>query len=72
MNPYKERFAAETGLRTLADAMRGADVFVGVSAKDQLTPDMLRSMNVEPDRARDGQPGSGDHLGAGVRDARRT
>ena len=48
MNPYKARFAAETGLRTLADAMQGADVFVGVSARDQLTPDMLRSMNANP------------------------
>src|SRR3970282_1113223 len=28
MNPWKERFARETGLRTLADALRGADVFV--------------------------------------------
>jgi malate dehydrogenase (oxaloacetate-decarboxylating)(NADP+) len=48
MNPYKERFAAATALRTLADAMHGADVFVGVSAKDQLTPDMLRSMGADP------------------------
>jgi malate dehydrogenase (oxaloacetate-decarboxylating)(NADP+) len=48
MNPYKARFAADTALRTLADAMRGADVFVGVSAKDQLTQDMLRSMNANP------------------------
>jgi malate dehydrogenase (oxaloacetate-decarboxylating)(NADP+) len=48
MNPYKERFAVETDLRTLDDAMRGADVFVGVSAKDQVTPDMLRSMSADP------------------------
>ena len=32
MNPYKQRFAADTDRRTLADAMKGADVFVGVSA----------------------------------------
>ncbi len=48
MNPYKARFAAETDRRTLADAMRGADVFVGVSAADILTPDMLRSMADQP------------------------
>jgi malate dehydrogenase (oxaloacetate-decarboxylating)(NADP+) len=48
MNPYKQRFARPTDLRTLADAMRGADVFVGVSAKDLVTPDMLRSMADDP------------------------
>ena len=31
MNPYKERFAADTKLRTLAEAMKGADVFLGLS-----------------------------------------
>jgi malate dehydrogenase (oxaloacetate-decarboxylating)(NADP+) len=48
MNPYKERFAAETDLRSLDEALRGADVFVGVSAADQLTPAMLRSMAADP------------------------
>ena len=48
MNPYKERFAVETKERTLADAMKGADVFVGVSAKDLVTPDMLKSMAANP------------------------
>ena len=48
MNPYKERFAVDTPLRTLADAMKGADVFVGVSAKDLVTPDMLKSMADNP------------------------
>ncbi len=38
MNPYKERFAADTDERTLADAVRGADVFLGLSGKDLLTP----------------------------------
>src|SRR5262250_1150508 len=33
MNPYKERFARETNLRTLEEAMCGADVFVGCSVK---------------------------------------
>ena len=44
MNPYKERFAAQTELRTLAQAVRGADVFVGLSKANVLSPEMLRSM----------------------------
>ncbi len=48
MNPYKERFAVETKERTLADALKGADVFVGVSAKDLVTPDMLKTMAANP------------------------
>ncbi|MGE3842508.1 MAG: NADP-dependent malic enzyme [Vicinamibacterales bacterium] len=48
MNPYKARFARNTSLRTLEDAMRGADVFVGVSVKDVITPPMLRSMADKP------------------------
>ncbi len=48
MNEYKARFAADTECRTLADALRGADVFVGVSAADIVTPAMLRSMADDP------------------------
>jgi malate dehydrogenase (oxaloacetate-decarboxylating)(NADP+) len=48
MNPHKERFAADTEARTLADAMRGADVFVGLSIADCVTPEMLRSMGDRP------------------------
>jgi len=48
MNPYKERFAFETDERTLADATRGADVFLGLSGKDVLTPAMLRAMAERP------------------------
>ena len=48
MNPYKERYAVETKERTLADALKGADVFVGVSAKDLVTPDMLKTMAANP------------------------
>ena len=48
MNPYKERFAHDTPLRTLADAVKGADVFVGVSVKDLLTPDVLKTMAARP------------------------
>ncbi len=48
MNPYKERWAAETGARTLAEAIRGADVFLGCSVKGALTQDMVRSMGARP------------------------
>ncbi len=48
MNPYKQRFAVETKLRTLAEAIKGADVFVGVSQKDLLTADMLKTMAKDP------------------------
>jgi malate dehydrogenase (oxaloacetate-decarboxylating)(NADP+) len=44
MNPYKEYFAIDTDARTLADAMRGADVFAGVSVKGVVTKDMVKSM----------------------------
>ncbi|MBI4466286.1 MAG: NADP-dependent malic enzyme [Acidobacteria bacterium] len=48
MNPYKERFARETAARMLAEAMRGADVFVGLSVADCVTPEMLLLMADHP------------------------
>jgi len=48
MNPYKERLAAQTDDRTLDDAMKGADIFFGVSVKGALTADMLRTMAKDP------------------------
>ncbi len=48
MNPYKEAFATELELETLADAVEGADVFVGLSVKGCLTKDMVRSMSDQP------------------------
>ena len=48
MNPYKERYALETRHRTLAEAMEGADVFMGVSAKDAVSKAMVASMNLKP------------------------
>jgi malate dehydrogenase (oxaloacetate-decarboxylating)(NADP+) len=48
MNPYKERFALDTDARTLADAVRGADVFYGLSAPDVLTPEMVKTMAKQP------------------------
>jgi len=48
MNPYKERYALETRHRTLAEAMEGADVFMGVSVKDAVSKAMVASMNRKP------------------------
>ncbi|MBI5239392.1 MAG: NADP-dependent malic enzyme [Elusimicrobia bacterium] len=48
MNPYKEKFASDTEARTLAEAMRGADVFVGLSVADAVAPEMLRGMAKNP------------------------
>ncbi|MDD4319797.1 MAG: NAD-dependent malic enzyme [Candidatus Peribacteraceae bacterium] len=48
MNPYKEEFARDTSARTLADALEGADVFIGVSKADVLTAPMLQSMAPTP------------------------
>ena len=48
MNKYKERFAQPTDRRTLADAMRDADVFVGLSVKGAVNQDMVRSMASNP------------------------
>lgn len=48
LNDYKRRFAQNTHLRTLEDAMVGADVFVGVSAAGVLKAEMLKSMAPDP------------------------
>src|SRR5208283_2946080 len=48
MNPYKARFAQKTELRTLAQAVRGADVFAGLSVKSAFTPEMLLTMAPRP------------------------
>ena len=48
MNPYKEQFAIETRARTLADALKGADVFAGVSSAGLVTPEMVKTMAPRP------------------------
>ena len=48
LNKYKEQFAAETDCRTLADAMKGADVFLGLSVANIVSQDMVRSMANDP------------------------
>lgn len=48
LNKYKQEFAVETELRTLADAMNGADVFIGVSGPNLLSSEMLATMADNP------------------------
>jgi malate dehydrogenase (oxaloacetate-decarboxylating)(NADP+) len=48
MNEYKARFAADTDARTLTDALRGADVFFGLSIANSVTPEMLQLMAERP------------------------
>ena len=48
MTPQKEFLANETNDRTLFDALKGADAFIGVSVRDVLTPDMLKNMGKDP------------------------
>ncbi len=48
MNPYKARFAHKTEWRTLSDAVKGADVLVGLSVKGAFTQEMLQSMAARP------------------------
>ena len=48
MNPYKQELASETSARSLADAVDGADMLVGLSVKDAFTPKLLQRMNPRP------------------------
>ncbi|MEA2835252.1 MAG: hypothetical protein QOG66_3454, partial [Methylobacteriaceae bacterium] len=48
MNQWKSAHAVETDKRSLADAMDGADIFFGLSAKGALTPEMVKSMAPNP------------------------
>ncbi|MFM0148382.1 NADP-dependent malic enzyme [Paraburkholderia sp. RL18-085-BIA-A] len=48
MDPDKERFARETEARTLAEAIGGADIFLGLSAGGVLKQDMVRQMADKP------------------------
>ena len=48
MNQWKSAHAVPTDLRTLEEAMDGADVFLGVSAKGAVTQDMVRAMAPNP------------------------
>lgn len=48
LNPYKRRFATDRDLRTLADALKGADVFAGFSKAGVLSKEMVKEMAERP------------------------
>ncbi len=48
MSQWKSAHAADTGARTLADALSGADCFIGLSVKGAVDQDMVRSMAANP------------------------
>ena len=48
MDPEKEPFCQDTKLRTLAEAIEGADIFLGLSAGGVLKPDMVKKMADKP------------------------
>jgi malate dehydrogenase (oxaloacetate-decarboxylating)(NADP+) len=48
VDQFKSAHAADTKLRTLEEAMKGADVFLGLSAKNVVTPAMVKSMAKDP------------------------
>ncbi len=48
IDQFKSAYANETKLRTLNDAIKGADVFLGLSAKNVLTQEMVKSMAKNP------------------------
>ncbi len=48
LNEYKKRFITNRKINTLEEAMKGADLFLGLSVKDTVTKDMVKSMAKNP------------------------
>ena len=48
MDQWKSAHAVKTEARTLHDALKGADIFLGLSAKDALRPEWIGEMNAKP------------------------
>ena len=48
INQWKAAHAVDTDVRSLADAIKGSDIFLGLSVKDALTKEMLETMNKDP------------------------
>ena len=48
MNKWKTKHAVETKTRTLKEALKGADVFIGLSVKDAVSKDMIKDMAKQP------------------------
>lgn len=48
LDETKQSFAVDTAASTLEEAVKGCDIFIGLSAADVLSQDMVRSMNANP------------------------
>jgi malate dehydrogenase (oxaloacetate-decarboxylating)(NADP+) len=48
LNKYKQEFAVDRNITSLAEAVKNSDVFLGLSVADILTPEMLKTMNKNP------------------------
>ena len=48
LNKYKQEFAIDSNITTLAEAIKGSDVFLGLSVADILTSEMLKTMKKDP------------------------
>lgn len=48
LEPYRATFAQKTSFRTLEQVLEGADVFVGVSGRGLVRPEMIRQMSAKP------------------------
>jgi malate dehydrogenase (oxaloacetate-decarboxylating)(NADP+) len=48
LNKYKQEFTVDTDKETLAEALVGADVFLGLSKADVMSPEMLKTMAKDP------------------------
>ena len=71
MNQWKSAHAVDTKARTLAEAMEGADVFFGLSAKGAVDHGDGQAHGGQADHLRHGQPRSRDHARGGARGAHR-
>nr|BFE92107.1 hypothetical protein GCM10020185_26430 [Pseudomonas brassicacearum subsp. brassicacearum] len=69
LNQYKAVFAHTTEKRSLADALDGADVFVGLSGPNLLSAEKPAAHGAEPNRVRLLEPGSGNRPGTGSRNS---
>ena len=56
VNQWKSAHAVETSDRNLADAVKGSDIFLGLSVKGALTPEMVKTMNKDPIIAKEVRP----------------
>ena len=61
LDQWKSAHAAKTDARTLEEALKGADVFLGLSAAGALKPEMVKDDGHAADHLRDGQSRSRDH-----------